>query len=167
MPHPLVLGLFDDASSAAAAARALRELGAARSKVSIVARSHDDEGVVARASDASPGAEIEDSRSASRLGELSAHILAGLALVMPGIGPIVADGPLAAGLGEAAGHLAGGIARMLTRAGLPEAEADAWQTRIEDGAFLIGVHTEPGSVARMKDTLQQEGATRLAVGSWE
>src|SRR3712207_4372458 len=123
MRHPLVLALFDDPAAAAAAARALRGLGLPRERVSIVARSHDEEGVLARASDASPGAEIEDSRRASWLVELGAHVIAAVALVMPGIGPIVADGPLAAGLGEAAGHLAGGISKTLTRAGLDEAVA--------------------------------------------
>ncbi|MBF8301564.1 MAG: hypothetical protein HW394_1934, partial [Acidobacteria bacterium] len=105
MSHPLVLALFAEAGVAAAAARSLRALGVPRERVSIVARSHDEEGVVASAAGASPGSEIEDSGPASRLGELGAHLLAAMALVMPGIGPIVADGPLAARLGEAAGHL--------------------------------------------------------------
>src|ERR671912_2672551 len=105
MSHPVVLALFDDAAAAAAAARDLRALGVPRERVSIVARSHDQEGVVAQQAGASPGSEIEDSRPASRLGELSAHLLAAIALVMPGIGTIVADGPLAAGLGEAAGAI--------------------------------------------------------------
>src|SRR5918992_2475128 len=118
--HPLVLGLFDDAGSAARAARVLRELGHDRERVSIVARSHDEEGAIADAAGASPGAEIEDSRPAGRLGELSAHFISAIALVLPGIGPIVADGPLAACLGEAAGHIAGGIARSLHRAGFSE-----------------------------------------------
>src|SRR5918992_2402095 len=124
--HPLVLGLFDDAGSAARAARVLRELGHERERVSIVARSHDEEGAIAEAAGASPGAEIEDSRSAGRLGELSAHFIAAIAFVLPGVGPIVADGPLAAGLGEAAGHLAGDIGRVLTRAGLPRHQAEGW-----------------------------------------
>jgi hypothetical protein len=164
--HPLVLGLFQDAKAAAAAARDLRQLGVPRERVSIVARSHDEEGRIARASDASPGAEIEDSRPASRLGELGAHVLSAMALVMPGIGPIVADGPLAAGLGEAAGHLAGGIARMLVRAGLPDAEADEWESRIERGAFLLGAHTDSVTVPRARAILETHGAARVAVGSW-
>src|ERR671912_1935504 len=166
MSHPVVLALFDDAAAAAAAARALRVLGVARERVSIVARSHDEEGVVARVAGASPGSEIEDSGTASRLGELSAHVLAAIALVMPGIGPIVADGPLAAGLGEAAGHLAGGIAKTLTRAGLPEADAAAWERRIDDGAFLLGAHTQESAVAGVRDSMQRNGAVALALGSW-
>ena len=42
-------------------------LGIARERVSIVARSHDEEGVLAKASDSSPGVEIEDSLTASTL----------------------------------------------------------------------------------------------------
>src|SRR5918993_872927 len=127
MTHPLILGLFNDPNAAAAAARDLRSLGVPQQRVSIVARSHDEEGALAKAADASPGSEIEDSRPASRLGELSAHLLATIALVMPGIGPIVADGPLAAGLGEAAGHVAGGIARTLHNAGMERHQADQWE----------------------------------------
>ena len=166
MSHPLVLALFDDAGAAARAARALRALGVAREHVSIVARSHDEEGEVARSSDASPGSEIEDSAAASRLGELSAHVLSAMALVMPGIGPIVADGPLSAGLGEAAGHLAGGITKTLAGAGLTEAEAAAWEKRIQDGAFLLGAHTDEGSERSVRESMQRNGATHVAVGRW-
>jgi hypothetical protein len=167
MSHPLVLALFNDAAAAAQAARALRVLGVARERVSIVARTHDEEGAVAAASDASPGSEIEDSAPASRLGELGAHVLSAMALVMPGIGPIVADGPLAAGLGEAAGHLAGGIARTLARAGLPEADAEAWERQIEAGAFLLGAHTDRSAVAAIGETMERNGATKVALGSWD
>jgi hypothetical protein len=164
--HPVVLALFDDASTAAAAARHLRGLGVSREQVSIVARSHDAEGEVARASGASTGAEIEDSARASRLGELGAHLLAAIALVMPGIGPIVADGPLAAGLGEAAGHLAGGVARTLERAGLERSEAEQWESRIYDGAFLVGAHVDVASVDRVRSALEHEGGRPLRVGTW-
>lgn len=166
MRHSLVLALFDDAAKAASAARAVRDLGVPRERVSIVARSHDEEGEIADASGASPGAEIEDSAGASRLGELGAHVIAAMALVMPGIGPIVADGPLAAGLGEAAGHLAGGITRTLTRAGLAEPEASQWEARIEQGAFLLGAHTDDRLVAAVRDAMQRNGASRVALGSW-
>ncbi|MBI2189342.1 MAG: hypothetical protein HYU37_19770 [Acidobacteria bacterium] len=165
--HPVVLALFGDAAAAAEAARALRALGVAPKRVSIVARSHDEEGVVARASDASPGSELEDSNPASQVGELGAHLLAAIALVMPGIGPIVADGPLAAGLGEAAGHLAGGLGRALEHAGLPRAEAHEWEAQIRGGAFLVGAHVTPSDVEKVQDVLVRAGGRRLAVGTWQ
>ena len=166
MSHPLVLGLFDNPTDAAAAARALRVLGLPQQQVSIVARSHDAEGEVAEAAGASPGSELEDSRAASRLGELSAHLIAAVALMLPGIGPIVADGPLAAGLGEAAGHVAGGLARVLERVGLPADHASAWESSVESGAVLVGAHTDDAHVAAVTDALHANGAKRTAHGVW-
>ena len=166
MPHPLVLALFSDPSAAAAVGRELRGLGIPREQISIVARSHDDEGALAQQSGGSPGSEIEDSRAAGRLGELSAHLLAAIALVMPGIGPIVADGPLAAGLGEAAGHLAGGIRRTLEQAGLDHARAEEWSERIHRGDVLLGVHADPTAVDTIQDVMRRNGGTHVAVGVW-
>lgn len=167
MSHPLVLALFDNPTAAATAARELRSLGVPQDKVSIVARSHDEEGELARAADASPGSEIEDSRPASRLGELSAHLLSTIALVMPGIGPIVADGPLAAGLGEAAGHAAGGIARTLHTVGLAREDAEQWESRIEAGAILVGAHVTPAMTQVSREILQRCGAASVASATWE
>ena len=164
--HPLVLALFDDPSSAAAAARGLRGLGIPRERVSVVARSHDEEGALAEAAGASPGSEIEDSAAASRLGELSGHLLAAIALVLPGVGPIVVDGPLAAGLGEAAGHVAGGIARTLHQAGLDRNEADHWQKRIEQGAILVGAHVDRTAVPAVQGVFSGNGAAATAEATW-
>ena len=167
MPHPLVLALFDNAAAAAAAARDLRGRGVPRENVSIVARSHDEEGRLAKASGGSPGSEIEDSASASRFGELGGHLLAAIALVMPGIGPIVADGPLAAELGEAAGHLAGGMTRTLEDAGLSKDEAATWQADIERGWVLIGAHVTADTVEAARGALTAAGAVRVAEGIWD
>ncbi len=164
--HPLVVALFDAPAAAAAAARALRASGLPPHQVSIVARSHDEEGALSRVADASPGSEMEDSRVAGRLGELGAHLLAAIALVVPGIGPIVADGPLAAGLGEAAGHVAGGLARTLEHAGLDGDEAERWERRIEAGAVLVGAHITGASAVPVRQILASSGATDVAEVQW-
>jgi hypothetical protein len=164
--HPLVLALFADPSAAAAAGRELRGLGIRREEISFVARTHDDEGALAQESGGSPGSEIEDSRAAGRLGELSAHLVAAIALVMPGIGPIVADGPLAAGLGEAAGHLAGGVKRTMEQAGLDHGQAEEWSERIHRGDVLVGVHADPTAVDSVRGIMIRNGATQVTVGLW-
>ena len=167
MAHPLVLGLFGDPTAAAAGARALRDLGVSGQRVSVVARSHDEEVALAREAGASPGSEIEDSAPASRLGELGGHLLAAIAVVMPGIGPIVADGPLAAELGEAAGHLAGGMARTLERAGMAKDDAQDWEVRLQRGACLVGAHVEEAAqVPAAVKALSQAGAVQTVVGTW-
>jgi hypothetical protein len=125
--HPLVLGLFANPSIAAEAAGALHALGISRQSMSVVAHSHADAQALADRMDATAGVDLEDSRPAARLGELGGRVLATVALAMPGIGPIVAAGPLAAELGEMAGHVAGGLASVLTSAGLPHERAEAMQ----------------------------------------
>lgn len=166
MAHPLVLALFSSPSAAAAGARAVHAFGIGRDQISVVSRSHDEEGALAEQMDATPGADIEDSRPAARLGELGGQFLAAIALVMPGIGPIVAAGPLSAGLGEAAGHVAGNLASVLTGAGVDEARAEALQRGVEDGAVLLGVHVREGDVARVRDALAASGAGTVDVAQW-
>jgi hypothetical protein len=166
LPHPLVLALYSSASMAAEAAAALHVLGISREHISVVARTHDDARTLADRMDATPGVDLEDSRAAGRLGELSGHVLAAIALVMPGIGPIVAAGPLAAELGEAAGHLAGSLASVLKSAGLPRAPAEALQREVAQGAVLLGVHVTPSDVNRVHDCLSSAGATQLEMVTW-
>jgi hypothetical protein len=166
MSHPLVVALYPGPSAAAAAVRMLHEGGVDRSQISIISRNHDEESRLAADMNVTPGAEIEDSAMASRLGELSGHILAAIALVLPGIGPIVAGGPLAAGLGEAAGHVAGGVASALTGAGVQVARADAIERAIKDGAILVGVHTIQSQVTSVRALFQASGATQVDTANW-
>ncbi len=167
MTHPLVLALFRDRGRAARGAAAVRALGIDRADLSIVSRTHEDEGLFAREVGATPGAEIEDSRVAARLGELGGQILAAIAIVLPGIGPIVTAGPLSADLGEAAGHMAGGVASVLGRAGLPEARAAEWQQRVRRGEVLVGVHVREAEVETVGSALRQSGADEVEIAEWQ
>jgi len=166
MSHPLVLALFPSPAAAAAGARAVHAVGVTRDQISIVSRNHDEEGALAEQLDGTPGSDIEDSRPAARLGELSGQVLAAIALVLPGIGSIVAAGPLSAGLGEAAGHVAGGVASVLAGAGVSEARAGDMQRAVEAGAVLLGVHAEAGTVVAIRDALQQSGASDIETANW-
>ena len=167
MPHPLVLGLYSTPSAAAAGARALHALGVARDQISVVSRNHDEAGALADQMDASPGADIEDSRPAARLGELGGQVLAAIALVMPGIGPIVAAGPLSADLGEAVGHAAGRLASVLARAGVPQTRADALQREVERGSVLLAVHVTSGHAPAIVEALTGTGAVNVDTANWE
>jgi hypothetical protein len=167
MSHPLVLALYSNPSSAAAAARALHRVGVAREQISVISRSHDEEGALAEQMDATPGADIEDSRRAAVLGELSGQVLAAIALVMPGIGPIVTAGPLAAGLGEAAGHVAGGVASALTSAGVADEEAHALEREVRTGGVLLGVHATPAHLPAIREALAGSGASRVLTANWD
>ena len=171
MSHPLLMALFSDVSTAAAAARGAHALGVDRPDLSVVARDHEDEGRIATQIEASPGSEIEDSPGASRLGELGGYILAAIAIGLPGTGAVVAAGPLAAELGEAAGHVAGQVAgdlkATLMKAGMSERDADAWREQIEDGrAILLGVHARRARAADIETLLAKDSIGPVVHTQW-
>jgi hypothetical protein len=164
--HPLVLGLFATPALAAGAAGALHALGIDRDAISVVAHTHADAQALADRMDATAGVDLEDSRPAALLGELGGLVLATVALVMPGIGPIVAAGPLAAELGEIAGHAAGSLAAVLTSAGLAHDRAEALQREVARGAVLVGVHVGGADAGRVRETLSSAGATDIETVTW-
>src|SRR6185295_6131475 len=166
MPHPLVMGLFENLAAAASAARELRGLGIDPADLSVVARDHQDEETISQQIDASPGSELEDSPTAARLGELSGYVLAAIAIGLPGTGAVVAAGPLAAELGEAAGHVAGHLSATLVKAGLSDKEAVDWQLRIHAGAVLLGVHARSAKPADIEAELKKNGAANIVTTQW-
>jgi hypothetical protein len=85
---------------------------------------------------------------------------------MPGIGPIVAAGPLSADLGEAAGHAAGSLSSTLTRGGVAPERAEWLQTQVDAGAVLLGVHVIAAEVAAVTRALEDAGATSVETASW-
>jgi hypothetical protein len=115
--------------------------------------------------DATPGVELEDSRRAALLGGLAGRVLAAVALVMPGIGPIVAAGPLAAEFGEEAGHAAASLASVLTAAGVPPGRAAVLQHEIAQGSVLLGGYVAPPDVDGVRETLANSGATQLEIAN--
>jgi len=71
------------------------------------------------------------------------------ALVIPGLGPFIAAGPLLAALsGAAAGAALGGVAGALVGMGIPEIEAKRYEGKIKGGNLLLSVHTETNEAAK-------------------
>ncbi len=168
MSHPLVMALFQNVSDAAGAARELHSLGLGPADLSVVARDHFVEGTIARQIDASPGSELEDSPTASRLGELGGYVLAAIAIGLPGTGAVVAAGPLAAEIGEAAGHVAGDLKATLIKAGLPDREAQQWRAQIESGeAILLGAHARSVDSRRVESAMTRHSLGQAVHTEWE
>ncbi|MEO7166799.1 MAG: hypothetical protein ABI787_00390 [Spartobacteria bacterium] len=73
-------------------------------------------------------------------------LLAGIgALAIPGVGPLIAAGPIMAALsGAAIGGTAGGVVGGLIGLGIPEIEAKRYDEKIREGNYLISVHTHDG-----------------------
>lgn len=93
-------------------------------------------------------------------------LLAGIgALAIPGVGPLIAAGPLMAALsGAAAGAAVGGIAGGLIGMGVPEYEAKSYEGKVKGGNILVAVHIENSEAEkRTKQILEANGAHDVAV----
>lgn len=88
-------------------------------------------------------------------------LLAGIgALAIPGVGPLIAAGPIMAALsGAAIGGTAGGVVGGLIGLGIPEIEAKRYEEKIKAGNYLIAVHTATDDQEdRAKEIFKTAGA---------
>ncbi|NLJ83684.1 MAG: hypothetical protein GX336_02080 [Halanaerobiaceae bacterium] len=125
-----IIGVFDDKESAESALREIEDLGFSEEEISLVAR---DEGEGGSFMDQNLA---DGAATGGAIGGL-AGIAASLgALTIPGIGPILAAGPIAAGL---TGVAAGGIAGSLVDMGIPQERGDYYENEVKSGKILAAV----------------------------
>jgi hypothetical protein len=92
-------------------------------------------------------------------------LLAGLgALAIPGVGPLIAAGPIMGALaGLGVGGAVGGLVGALVGMGIPEYEAKRYEGRVKDGGILVSVHCDTSEeISRAKDVLKQAGGEDIA-----
>lgn len=156
-----VVGLFETREKAHRAVEALKQGGFRAEDMSIVMR---DRGAAAEV------AEEVGVGSGAAAGAVGGGILGGLggllvgigALAIPGIGPIIAAGPLAAALaGAGIGAATGGLLGALVSAGVPEEEAAHYQAGIERGGILLTVSAPDGREAEVRSILGRNGMQDL------
>jgi len=91
--------------------------------------------------------------------------LAGIGtLAIPGVGPLIAAGPILALLtGVGVGGVVGGITGALIGMGIPEYEAKRYEGRIKSGGILLSVHCDDSEwVKRAKEIMTRTGAEDVA-----
>jgi hypothetical protein len=91
--------------------------------------------------------------------------LAGVgSLAIPGLGPLIAAGPIVATLsGAAAGAGVGGLTGALVGYGIPEFEAKRYEGKVKGGNILLSVHAESGEqVSRAKEIFKRADAEDVA-----
>jgi len=94
--------------------------------------------------------------------------LAGIgALAIPGVGPLIAAGPIIGALtGVGVGGTLGGIAGGLIGLGVPEYEAKRYEGRIKSGNILLSVHADNSEWANKAESiLKDTGADDVSATS--
>jgi hypothetical protein len=92
-------------------------------------------------------------------------LLAGIgALAIPGVGPLIAAGPIMAALaGIGVGGAVGGVTGALIGLGIPEYEAKRYEGRITKGGILLSVHCDTSEeIDRAKEILERSGAEDIS-----
>lgn len=143
-PRTTLVGVFEDRL---AAERAVDELERANFK-------NDQVGFAIRGSDVAHGGMISDAQGtkdgrgaitgAATGAGLGAILGAAAAMLLPGIGPVVAGGILAMAFGGAvAGTAVGGIFGAMTGLGISEEEAKYLETEFHSGRAIVAVKAGP------------------------
>lgn len=85
-------------------------------------------------------------------------------LAIPGVGPLIAVGPIMAALsGAAVGATTGGIVGGLAGLGIPEIEAKRYDEKLKKGNYLVAVHAyESGEVDRAKEIFKDAHAEDIS-----
>lgn len=146
----VVLGVFHNRDRAEDAVQDLKNRGFDRD-ISLIARDEreKDQG----------GMEEQDltegTFTGGALGGI-AGLLAGTgALLIPGVGPIIAAGPIAAAL---TGVVGGGIAGGLIDYGIPEERGEYYEEQVRQGGILVSMKASDDKVDEAASILREHGA---------
>lgn len=141
-----IVGTFDTFDEAQSVMRELQKGGFNSSDISVIANNargeYQADPAATEASNAGAGA-ATGAAAGGLLGGTAGLIVGLMGLAIPGVGPIVAAGPLAAALaGAGVGAVAGGLIGGLTRAGVPEEHAHVYAEAVRRGGALVTVRAE-------------------------
>ena len=139
-----IVGIFDQQSEAERAVRDLMDNGFRREDISLIAGHTSGEPVESTTtSSVGMSSTAAGAGTGAVVGGLGGLLVGLGVLAIPGVGPVVAAGPLAATLlGAGVGAAAGGLIGSLMDVGVPEEEAGYYAEGIRRGSTLVAVNTE-------------------------
>lgn len=162
-----VIGLMDNISEAQEVVKDLVASGISRNDIGFMANqkhavpesAHLNEGEGSRAASGA----LTGAGTGAALGGIAGLALAFAPLAIPGIGPILAAGPIAAALtGAGIGAVAGGLIGGLTNLGVPEEEAHYYAEGVRRGGILVTVAAESDSEAETAvSVMRRHGAVDI------
>jgi uncharacterized protein (TIGR02271 family) len=166
-----VIGLYDSFQDAQQVVRELRDMGMSNNRISLVANDASGEYAGQLGQTGTKGRKGKKDDSGAETGAGIGAVLGGLggllvglgALTIPGIGPVLAAGPLAtavsamvgAGVGAVAGAATGGLLGALVDMGIPEEQAQFYSEGVRRGGTLVVVEAEDQEVDRVRDVMNR------------
>lgn len=146
-----VIGVFADRDSAEKAVRQLRSQGFNTEEINIISKGQNNSGSKTYEDDITDGA-----LTGGTLGGIGGLLVGAGALAIPGIGPIIAAGPIAAALsGAVAGSIAGGLIDW----GIPAETSQKYEQSVAQGNILAVIRSDASKVQQAAQILRQNGAS--------
>lgn len=161
-----VFGVYGTRSNVESAVTTFKDAGFSNSDISVLLpdkAGSSKELVTENATKAPEGAAVGAGSGAAVGGALGWLVGVG-ALAIPGVGPVIAAGPIVAALaGIGVGGALGGFAGALIGVGIPEHEVEKYEGRLKKGGILLAVHCETGDQIRhAKRIMGASGAEDVA-----
>lgn len=155
-----VIGLFDSVDDARRVVQELIDYGFESDAISMVTR-ENGQYVTERGDEGTSGVALGAGAGAT-IGGLGGLMVGLAALAIPGIGPVIAAGPLATTLaGAGLGAAAGGIIGALTDLGIPEEAAHYYAEGVRRGGALVSVATGDDMADEVAEIMARYGAVDI------
>lgn len=153
-----VICTFSSHDAAEKAVNELRRKGY-NNEISIIAKDKGEQN--ARGGEGTQPDTLTDGTSTGGvLGGLAGLAMGAGALAIPGVGPIIAAGPIA---GMLSGAAAGGIAGGLIDFGIPQERSQYFEEKVKQGHVLVSVRADEQKTNEAADTLRRMGAQDVEV----
>jgi hypothetical protein len=154
-----IVGLFDTFADARGAVQALVNKGFSRDDISLAANDTTGEYAKATTSSGEWSGTATGATTGAALGGIGGLLVGLGALAIPGIGPIIAAGPLVAALtGAGIGAATGGMVGALTDVGVPEDEAGYYLEGVRRGGTLVTVNAQDDRADQAIEILENHNA---------
>ena len=166
-----VLGIYSTRDGAESAVDALRRAGFSSADISVLlpedASSNGEERIAGEHSTKAPQGAKAGAGSGAVVGGALGWLAGMGALIIPGLGPFLAAGPLVTTLiGAGVGGAIGGFAGALIGLGIPEEEAKLYEARMQKGGILVAVQCDTAKqVQKAKATMEAPGAADITVSA--
>ena len=147
-----VIGVFNSHDKAEQAVNALRSQGFTTEEINIVSKNKKQQGQGTEyfEDDITDGA-----LTGGTLGGIGGLLLGAGALAIPGVGPVLAAGPIAAAL---SGAVAGGITGGLIDWGIPAESGRRYEQHVAQGGILAIIRSDAAKSNQAAQVLRQNGA---------
>lgn len=148
-----IIGVFESRDRAENAVNTLRQQGFTSEEINIVSKKQQHANTT---QDETYDDDIVDGTlTGGTLGGIGGLLMGAGALLLPGIGPILAVGPITAAVG---GAIAGGIAGGLIDWGIPAEASQRYEQEVAQGSILAIIRTDTTKVTSAAQILRQNGA---------